>query len=148
MKRSKPMKRTAFKRAPRSTEGAEKTKPARAPMRRRSAKQRAVYAGSEGVEGRADFVARILAERPTCEAGPIIAGWAFLQARLPRSHCSIGASEVHEVLRRSAGGDILDDANVLSICARCHRWTHANPKEARTLGLLKSRYPGRNETQE
>lgn len=143
MKRSKPMKRTAFARKPRSTESAPDRAPARAPLKRRSAKQRAVYAGSDGVEGRADFVARILAERPHCEAGHRLEG----KVRT-RSRCSVSAVEVHEVMRRSAGGDIIDDDNVLALCARCHRVIHTHPKEARELGLLISRYAGRNEPQE
>ena len=111
------------------------------PLKQRSKKQARVYAGSEGVEGRADFVARILGERPTCEACPPIAAWADAW------RCCPAPTEVHEILRRSAGGDILDEANVLAVCHSAHRWIHSHPKEARTLGLLKSRYAGRNEPQ-
>lgn len=141
MKRSKPMKRTAFARKPRSTESAPDRAPARAPLKRRSAKQRAVYAGSDGVEGRADFVARILAERPHCEACPRISTRLFFWR-----WCS-SPTEVHEILRRSAGGDILAEANVIATCHQAHGWIHTHPKEARELGLLKSRYAGRNEPQ-
>lgn len=135
MKRSKPMKRTAFARKPRSTKSATDRAPARALLKRRSAKQRAMYAGSDGVEGRRALVARLLAERPWCEAG------------LPRV-CTGAAVDVHEKLARSAGGSILDETNCLCLCRACHTWVGDHPREALALGLRLSRYAGRNEPQE
>lgn len=97
------------------------------PMRKRSAKMQARYAGTDGKgEGRRVFVERILRERPICQCTSI---------------CSFAAAtDVHEMLRRSAGGSITDDANVLAVCRRCHTWIHANPAQAIALGYLKSRY--------
>lgn len=98
MKRSKPMKRTAFKRKPTTTAGrtsdgstfiahgdrpldakgraalqdvmeAASKQLARTPMRRRSKRMAEIYKGDEDHEGRAAFVARILQERPVCQVG-------------------------------------------------------------------------------
>ncbi len=105
------MKRTALKRS---------TKP----MRKRSKKTEARYAGTDGKgEGRRAFVARILTARTTCEAC----------GEQP-------ATDVHEKLRRSAGGSITDDANVLALCRPCHEWVHHHPEAAMKRGLLESRY--------
>lgn len=96
-------------------------------LAKRSAKTAKAYAGGDGVEGRRAFVARILRQRPDCEARII-------------GTCTGASVDVHEVLRRSAGGDILDDANVKALCRACHQWTHTHPREARRLGLLASRF--------
>ncbi len=119
-----------------------------APLAKRSPKMRAKYAGSGSVEGRADFVARILAARPRCECCEVLRKRASIGATLGLPPlpgwrpmlCGGDAVEVHEILRRSAGGDILDDKNVLAVCAFGHRWIHEHPKLARELGLLRSRY--------
>lgn len=96
-------------------------------LAKRSAKTSKAYAGSAGVEGRRAFVARILAERPDCQAN--ITGI-----------CTWRSVDVHEVIRRSAGGDILADSNVRALCRACHTWAHHHPREARRLGLLASRF--------
>lgn len=102
-------------------------------LARRSAKTAKAYAGIDGVEGRRAFVARILAERPLCEAGARIT-WA------PSCGGTAASEDVHEMLRRSAGGSIVDDANVLAVCRRDHQTIHQHPKEARAAGLLLSRF--------
>jgi hypothetical protein len=96
-------------------------------LARRSAKTAKAYAGGAGAEGRRAFVARILGARPDCEAN--ITGI-----------CTWRSVDVHEVLRRSAGGDIVDDGNVKALCRPCHDWIHTHPREARRLGLLASRF--------
>lgn len=96
-------------------------------LARRSKKTAKAYAGGDGVEGRRAFVARILRQRPECEARIVGA-------------CTGASVDVHEVLRRSAGGDIVDDANVRALCRPCHDWIHTHPREARRLGLLASRF--------
>lgn len=131
LSRSSPMKRTA-------------------PLRQRSKRQERAYAGDAdaGIEGRRDFVARILAERPRCQVCALIGKFAAIGLicglPLPKGWrpnlCGGAAVEVHEMLRRSAGGSITDDANVLSSCAFGHRWLHEHPKIARDIGLLRSRY--------
>lgn len=64
--------------------------------------------------GRRALVARLLAERPVCEA---------------RVRCNgARAVDVHERLKRSRGGDILDpdQAHMVTLCRACHEWTE-NP---------------------
>lgn len=101
------------------------------PIAKRSKKTRDVY---EKEGGRRDFVARILSERPTCEACPIKAKHDK-KANVP--HASV---DVHEIKTRAMGGDLLDDANVLAVCREAHDWIHRHPAKARELGLLGSRY--------
>lgn len=113
------------------------------PMARRSKKEAARYAGTMGLEGRRDFVVRILAERPQCEACPRIG--LLLEGHAGRPHRS---TEVHELLRRSAGGSIVDEANVVAVCRNGHHWIHQNPKEAMAIGLLRSRYTQMTDTPE
>lgn len=143
MRRTKPMSRG-------SGSGLSRSSPMKrtAPLRQRSKKAERAYAGdaAAGLEGRRDFVVRILHERPRCEIGAILSAALADSSRkdLVRDWrpflCGGVAVEVHEVLRRSAGGSITDDDNVRSTCAFDHRWTHTHPKEARELGLLRSRY--------
>lgn len=45
--------------------------------------------------------------------------------------------ELHHVIRRGQGGGHGDE-NLRWICGDAHRWIHANPAEARKLGLLAS----------
>jgi hypothetical protein len=47
---------------------------------------------------------------------------------------------VHEILSRSAGGSILDEANCLCVCRQCHTWVGDFPNEATALGLRQSRW--------
>jgi 5-methylcytosine-specific restriction endonuclease McrA len=93
-------------------------------VRRRSARQEALY------EQRRPFVERILAERPLCEACPVFAreDGAATYIRYP-------SCDVHELVRRSQGGSILDDRNVLAVCRRCHDTIGKRPAEAERLGL-------------
>lgn len=52
--------------------------------------------------------------------------------------CTGRAEQTHHVAGR--GGDDphrLDNLKVL--CAHCHQWTHLNPRQARRLGLMRSR---------
>ena len=71
---------------------------------------------------RAAFVARILSERPTCEA----------------PGCIKPSADVHEKLTRARGGDILDPLNVLALCRSHHDWVHDHPEKATEMGLLVS----------
>lgn len=154
MKRSKPLRRTAFK-----AKAPAQAKP-RSRLRARSAKREALYAGTPDQEGRRAFVARMLGKRPVCEAGVRI-GLRLRSAVLKSVdpglspdgigtatkvwvHCEVASVDVHEILARSAGGSILDEGNVLCLCRQCHDWIGNNPKAALELGLRKSRYEGRN----
>lgn len=107
--------------------------------------------GGTGREGRRAFNVRILAERGTCEVCPrIIAGRHTLAEDAHRIacygwRCEGAPVDVHEILARSAGGDILDPANVLATCRAGHDWIGRYPDAAHALGLRDSRYAGRNE---
>lgn len=70
------------------------------------------------------LVARLLAERPRCEAR-----WVCRGAR---------AVDVHERLKRSRGGIITDErqAHMVTVCRPCHEMTEAEPTEATRRRLL------------
>lgn len=112
------MKRTALKRS-----GHLKR---HVPMRRRSVKRAAL-----AIE-RAIFVRRLLAERPICEAGEALVG------ALEGHVCGLRSVDVHEPLTRARGGSILDEANALAVCRRCHDQIGAHPALSLRLGLLRS----------
>jgi hypothetical protein len=95
-----------------------------------------------GREGRRAFNARILSERPDCQACPRIRMTGGLGVQPPT--CAGRSCDVHEVLARSAGGSIIDPANVLAVCRAGHDWIGQHPREALALGLRRSRYAGRN----
>lgn len=75
------------------------------------------------VERRA-LVARLLRERPRCEAR-----WVCRGAR---------AVDVHERLKRSRGGSITDpdQAHMVTLCRACHEMTEAEPAEAERRRML------------
>lgn len=108
MKRSAPMRRTPLGRG-------TKRLPAR------SAKRAAAYAGPGG---RRELVAALLAAYPRCQIRVLCRG-----AR---------AVDVHERLKRSRGGDILDpvQAHMVTACRACHDWTEREPKAATAARLL------------
>jgi 5-methylcytosine-specific restriction endonuclease McrA len=95
-------------------------------MRHRSKKKEIEY------RERRPLVERLLTERPWCEACPVFAhhdGRVTYQ-RHP-SH------DVHELIRRSQGGSILDEINLLAVCRPCHRRIGNYPQLAFDLGLSK-----------
>lgn len=49
--------------------------------------------------------------------------------------CTGTAEHRHHKRRRSQGGGE-DRQNIVLACNACHNWVHANPAEARALGLL------------
>lgn len=76
------------------------------------------------------LVDRLLTERPACEAcatyrnyqgGALYMVWA--------------SEDIHELISRGRGGDILDEANLLAVCRPCHTWITSHPQEAEFLGL-------------
>lgn len=95
-------------------------------MRRRSVKKEAEY------RLRRPLVARLLLERPWCEACPVFAEYdkAVTYRRNP-SH------DIHEIIRRSQGGSILEEGNLLAVCRPCHRRIGNHPQLAFDLGLAK-----------
>ena len=111
-KRRKPLKRTPLKRG--------------APPKKRSKKQDALY------KERRPFVERILKERPLCEACRVFAshdGKSVFNHHLSK--------DVHEIVRRSQGGSIIDEENVLAVCRPCHIRIGNYPELAFQLGLAK-----------
>lgn len=95
-------------------------------MRHRSAKKEAEY------RLRRPLVARLLSERPWCEACPVFAAHdgKATYARRP-------SVDVHELVRRSQGGSILDEENLMCVCRDCHRRIGNHPQLAFDLGLAR-----------
>lgn len=76
---------------------------------------------------RRELVERLLTERPVCELR-----WVCNGAR---------AVDVHERIKRSRGGNILDpdQAHMVTTCRPCHEMTELEPAEAdRRRALLPS----------
>lgn len=59
--------------------------------------------------------------------------------------CNGRADDLDEILRRSAGGSIVDMDNCRPVGRRCHRWLTEHPAEARAWGLERSRYEGQGD---
>lgn len=87
---------------------------------------------SKKYEERRPLVERLLKERPYCEACPVFAehDGVVTYARHP-------SRDIHEIVRRSQGGSILDEANLLAVCRGCHRRIGDYPALAFSLGLAK-----------
>lgn len=92
----------------------------------RSKKTEALYVD------RREFVKKILKERPFCEACRVFAAH---EKKVTFNHHM--SRDVHEIIRRSQGGSILDENNVLAVCRPCHVKIGNNPKLAFDLGLAK-----------
>lgn len=112
IRRRKPLKRTPLKRGK--------------PPRKRSKKMEDKYVH------RREFVSRILKERPLCQACSVFA--KHDNKSTYNQHLS---KDVHEIIRRSQGGSILDEDNVLAVCRPCHTRIGLHPKLAFELGLAK-----------
>lgn len=95
-------------------------------LRKRSKKMEDKY-----VERR-KLVVKILSERPKCEACPIFAKHDGLA-----TYKLSPSTDVHELVRRSQGGSILDETNVLAVCRKCHNRIGQYPALAFELGLAK-----------
>lgn len=81
---------------------------------------------------RRKFVAEILADRPGCEACGV-----FARHDGKAVYVQLPARDVHELIRRSQGGDILDGENVLAVCRPCHDRIGRYPQLAFDLGLAR-----------
>ena len=95
-------------------------------MRHRSKKKEAEY------RLRRPLVARLLEERPFCEACPV-----FAEYDGKATYIRLVSVDVHEIVRRSQGGSILDEENLLCVCRDCHRRIGNYPQLAFDLGLAK-----------
>ena len=94
------------------------------PIAQRSKKMEATY------ELRRPLVARLLGERPWCEACPVFATHDGKITYVRQPSC-----DVHEKIRRSQGGSILDEANLMCVCRPCHQRIGNYPALAFELGL-------------
>jgi len=93
-------------------------------MRYRSKKQEDLY------KKRRPLVAKLLDERPICEACP---PYATLDGKVTyRRNQSV---DVHELKNRSQGGSILDEKNLVTVCRACHTRITGAQKEAEGIGL-------------
>lgn len=52
------------------------------------------------------------------------------------------SQDVHEIVRRSQGGSILDESNLLCVCRPCHQRIGNYPELAFQLGLAKHSWEG------
>ncbi|NBR35802.1 MAG: hypothetical protein EBT80_00165 [Chitinophagales bacterium] len=95
-------------------------------MRRRSKKKEKEY-----VERR-KIVSSLLQERPMCEACPV-----FAKHDGVATYTRKRSVDVHEIIRRSQGGSILDIENLMCVCRECHRRIGNYPALAFELGLAK-----------
>lgn len=95
-------------------------------MRRRSKKKEAEYVI------RRQIVQRLLAERPYCEACP-----KFAKHDGKVTYTRKGSVDIHEIVRRSQGGSILEEKNLMAVCRECHNRIGREPQLAFDLGLAK-----------
>lgn len=95
-------------------------------MRHRSKKKQKEY------RERVPLVIRLLEENPMCQACPVFAKYdekvTYIQNR---------SVDVHEIVRRSQGGSILDESNLMCVCRKCHTRIGNYPALAFELGLSK-----------
>jgi 5-methylcytosine-specific restriction endonuclease McrA len=95
-------------------------------MRYRSKKKEAEY------RLRRPLVARLLEERPLCEACP-----KFAEHDQKQLYTRNRSQDIHEIVRRSQGGSILDENNLMAVCRNCHNRIGSHPALAFELGLAK-----------
>lgn len=117
-RKSQPKQKTPLKRTP--------LKRGKSKIAHRSKKMEQVY-----VERR-EFVKKILSENPLCQACKVFA--EFDGKAIFNIHMS---NDVHEIVRRSQGGSILDENNVIAVCRPCHIRIGNYPELAFNLGLAK-----------
>ncbi len=81
---------------------------------------------------RREVVERLLSERPICEACPKFAKYDGKVSYVRR-----GSVDIHEIVRRSQGGSIIDEPNLMAVCRDCHHRIGNYPALAFELGLAK-----------
>jgi hypothetical protein len=95
-------------------------------MRHRSNKKEAEY------RLRRPLVEKLLEEKPYCEACPI-----FAEHDEKATYVRQRSQDIHEIVRRSQGGSILDENNLLAVCRKCHTRIGNYPQLSFELGLAK-----------
>jgi 5-methylcytosine-specific restriction endonuclease McrA len=98
----------------------------RTPLNKRSSKTANKY------KKRIPLVKKLLEEKPFCEACPV---FAKFDGKV--SYIRNPSQDVHEIVRRSQGGSILDEDNLLCVCRPCHQRIGNHPQLAFDLGLAK-----------
>lgn len=98
----------------------------RTPLRRRSAKQQALY------DQRVPLIRAAIESGQLCQACIAIADVDLAAA----NRCGIRAVDCHERVPRGRGGSIIDPANFVWACRSGHDWVHDHPREAELVGLL------------
>ena len=93
-------------------------------MRYRSKKKEEEY------KLRRPLVARLLEQRPHCEACPI-----FAEHDEKIIYSRQRSVDIHELKRRSQGGSILEEDNLMAVCRQCHNRIGNYPALAFELGL-------------
>lgn len=102
-------------------------------LNKRSKKMQKIY------EERRPFVKHILETNPHCQACPVFAKHDGLVTYVRRP-----SVDVHELVRRSQGGSILDEENVIAVCRQCHQRIGNFPELAFNLGLAKHSWENKN----
>lgn len=126
------MKRTEPKRKRPMWQGKDGKPKKRKRMKQRSAKRQREQ------EVRVDVLMSLLLERGNaCEAR--------VPAETDRNgvethRCKGVATDGHELLPRSGGGDPTDPENIKLVCRPCHSYIHEHPIWSLENGLLRSRY--------
>ena len=100
------------------------------PMKRTPIKKRSSKMASKYENERIPLVKKLLSERPYCEACPIFAEYDGVITYIRRP-----SIDVHELVRRSQGGSITEESNLMCVCRSCHRRIGENPGLAFELGL-------------
>lgn len=95
-------------------------------IRKRSKKKEAEY------ELRRPLVKVLLEKYPYCQACKVFA--KHDEKTLFNQNRSV---DIHELIRRSQGGSILDEDNLLAVCRPCHNRIGNYPQLAFELGLAK-----------
>jgi 5-methylcytosine-specific restriction endonuclease McrA len=95
-------------------------------IRKRSKKKEADY------ELRRPLVKALLEKYPYCQACKVFA--TYDEKTLFNQNRSV---DIHELVRRSQGGSILDENNLLAVCRPCHNRIGNYPQLAFDLGLAK-----------
>jgi 5-methylcytosine-specific restriction endonuclease McrA len=95
-------------------------------MRYRSAKKEAGY------RLRRPLVKRMLERYPHCQACGVFAKYDGKVTYVQNP-----SVDIHELVRRSQGGSILEESNLLAVCRQCHDRIGRYPQLAFDLGLSK-----------
>lgn len=98
---------------------------------------------TQGLRHRSTHMQRTYVERRALVAG-MLAEHPWCQARI-EGVCVGRAVDVHELWRRSQGGDILNPDEQITACRPCHEWVTREPRKAEALRLSRWRWRAASE---